>query len=344
MTKVQNLRKKLLAALLVIAVVMAFSPLAAATAHAATSDLASNKATAKPIAAGGTYSGTFVNSDDYHWYKFTLPAPTPVTLQLKRTAMSGPTADQIFAEFDIYQDDGSSSGLLRDWEYLKANVAAVNLVANLPAGTFYLKVDPGTYVAAGSTNKYSFTFVNKGLLEKMYCPTEFRMDSKSGLTYVKKNLDVYSGGGSEISAGEYNVTMTNATKAGPSVVTVTGKNQHYGTFQFTVNKYLSQTYHSASANFKKKTITVKINTKKIFKVYGATGYIVKYKFPGKGWKSIKTKKATYTFKKVANLKNGKKFNFQTIAYAKVGKKTYYSRTYSSPAKAWYKTTHKVIVY
>jgi hypothetical protein len=339
-----------LAILVAAAVALAFSPIMAQDAHAATlneqepnndpsgyGSFSYNKSYAQAVAFGNTYNCSFIDSGDYDWYKFTLPSATPVTMVLKKTAMSGPTGTQGFATFTLYQDEGSTNGLSRDSAYFQANVSTVNFVTELPAGTFYLQVRPGTYVAAGSKNKYSISFVNKGLLTRASAPTDFTMREKSGLTYVKKYLSVYSD--SQISASDYDIAMTNATKAGPSVVTITGKGKYYGTLTYSVNKFLARTYHGATANFKKKTIT--INIAKYSKVYGATGYIIKYKFPGKGWKTKKVTKTKYTFKKVKNLKKGKKFSFQVIAYAKVGKSTYYSRSSLSPAKVWDKATYKV---
>jgi hypothetical protein len=340
MTKVHktDFRKTLLAVLLIVAVALAFSPLTAMTAHAGTYDFATNKATAAPVAFSTTYDGTFVNNTDYHWYRFTLPAATPITIGFNLTAISGPTATQTFATFTVYQDDGSTSGLYRDSISVTASQTSGNYVTSLPAGTFYLRVAPSSYITAGSTNKYSFSLVDKGLLANASVPSEFFMstNSKNALTYVKKNIRVTSEGYSALATSEYDVTMTNKTKAGPSTVTITGKNQHYGTLTVTIDKYLSKTYHRAQANFKKKSITIDIP-----KIYGSTGYIIKYKFPGKKWKTLKTSKTKYTFTKVQNLKIGKKFSFKIIAYAKVGKKTYYSRTYSSAAKAWDSITYTV---
>jgi hypothetical protein len=346
-----GMRRKVFAAILVVAVALAFSPLAATTAHAATLgemepndcgggyaySFAYNTGSAKDIASGNTYAGSFASTDDYEWFKFTLGAETAVTFLFSRVASPGVSSTQSFASFTIC----NSAGTYQDSASLNGAEANVYLTPTLAAGTYYVKIAPSSYVTAGGTCQWAFSFTNKGLITRAYVPTEMFLSStyKNGAAYVKKSISVYCGSKELVNGTDYSVSVSNSSKAGPSTVKVTGKGKYYGTLSYKLNKYISTTYMSASANFSKKTIKIKLS-----KVYGATGYIIKYKYPGKKWKSKKVTKTTYTLKKVPSLKNGKKFSFQVIAFAKVGKKTYYSRTYASSAKAWYKTSYKVTVY
>jgi hypothetical protein len=338
--------RKFFAVLLIAAVVLAFSPLAATDVHAATLDemepnnnsagasFADKISFAKDVSFGNTYTGAFADGNDDEWFRLTLPAATWVTIGVQRLATQGIATTQAFASVTVYNSSGQSV----DSEYVEGGDETVNLVKELAAGTYYLKIQPGTYIPAGSVNTWAFSLIDKGLIERVYETDQIAMAEESALSQIRNRISVYSGN-VELPESEYDVTMTNDTAAGDSTVTITGKNSHYGTYTFNVFKYILPTYLSASANFKKKTVTVKLT-----KIYGASGYIIKYKFPGKGWKTKKTTKTKYTFKKVKSLKNGKKFSFKIIAYSKSGGKTYYSRTASSPKKYWSTATYKVIRY
>jgi hypothetical protein len=338
--------RKFFAALLIAAVVLAFSPLAATDVHAATLDemepnnnsvgasFDDNISFAKDVSLGNTYTGTFVDAKDDEWFKLTLPAATWVTIDVQRLATQGIATTQSFAYVVVYNSSGQSI----DSEYVEGGDETINLVKELAAGTYYLKIQPGVSIPAGSVNTWAFSLIDKGLIEMVLGTDAIAMSEEPALSQIKKRIIVYSGD-VKLPESEYDVIMTNATRAGDSTVTVTGKNSHYGTHTFNVLKYITPTYLSGSANFKKKTVTVKLT-----KVYGASGYIIKYKFPGKGWKTKKTTKTKYTFKKVKNLKNGKIFSFKVIAYSKSGGKTYYSRLSFSPKKYWSTATYKVIRY
>lgn len=124
---------------------------------------------------------------------------------------------------------------------------------------------------------------------------------------------------------DYTVAYSNNLKVGQGSVTVTGKGRYTGTASAVFQIVPAVSRITKAVNKGQRKLVIKLK-----KAKGAKGYEISYATNKKfrSAKKVKTRKLTVT---LGRLKKNKTYYVRVRAYAKAGKKTYYS-SYSKVVK------------
>jgi hypothetical protein len=272
--------------------------------------------TAQGIDLEGTVTGNLVDDGgDPKWpealdyYKFTVTTAAPYTVEFSHAAG---VSTATFASIDIQDSNGAS----KEYGYSSINEAKKVVIAD------YLY--PGTYVirikgSEGIGQPYSFVLKKGAPVDSTRgsFPTVLIATAK-GVKTSKYTYSVYSG--TELTDKQYKVSYS-STKVGKRTITIKGVGNYYGSFtkKVTILPATPELNYKKSGSYDGGKVVIAWD-----KVPKVTNYLIKYKLPGsKKWKSktLSAKKNSITFK---NLKANKKVQFKVTAYAKVGKKKFYS--------------------
>jgi hypothetical protein len=309
-------KRRLLIALLIAAVALAFSPIAASEAHGLSNDAYepnNNTATAKPISINSPIAANLAPDNTfgtaaYDYYKFTVTQAAPYTLEFTHAVPSGAT-NSSFAYVKIFTTGGVNKGS----SYTKLNVGTTYISSDwLAAGTYYIEVS--TYGSdAGFEQPYSFVVKKGGRIDNYYY---YVRHSYTGQT-INPITGVWSSGTRLTLNTDYTVSGTRKA-IGLGTATVTGKGNYYGSYKVAYAVYPNQVLLKKVKAGKKK-ITVSW-----YKVKGPDKYVVQYKLSSsKKWKS-KTVSKSKSSVTISKLKKGKKYNVRVYAYKKAGGKKYSS--------------------
>jgi hypothetical protein len=316
-------KRRLFIALLIAAIAVAFSPLAAIDAHALLPNDAyepnDTTATVKPIAIDAIVSanlspnsnngedGSTSRANDY--YSFTVTEPAPYTVEFNHVVPAGATESD-FAYVSVRTDADASKG----GAYIKLNVDKTYVTTDwLNAGTYHIEVTAYSASDAGFDQPYEFVVKKGGYIDDaMY----FVRHNYTGSPISPFRL-VYSKYTSLVLDQDYTVSGTQ-TSVGMGTATVTGIGAYYGSHQVSFAVYPDQVMlKNVKAGKKKLTVSW-------YKVKSVDKYVVQYKLTSSNkWKSktVSSKKSSVVLSK---LKKGKKYNVRIYAYKTVGGKKYNS--------------------
>jgi hypothetical protein len=315
---------------------------------------------AMQITLGDTVNGEFDTGEDSDWYKVdTKGFPFTVRITLETYSAEDPSA------VIVVTDNTNERDRPKDEDgFAVKPTESISEFSFVPdkINEFWICLDPFNFEKYGKTNykldvfrgaridEYKdnrndaaiyFSEGTNGAYPDYYDPKEdyarhyetfdnkinnkIANFNKKRIPTLLKNIRVFSSG-KELSKSDFTVSLTNKTKVGPSVLTIIAKNDYYGTYKMTIDKYLDNPWT-------KKRSDIKINAKaktislKVIKPYGGNKikYKIKYKFPGmKKWKEKGSSTNIIKFKNVKKLQSGKFFKIRIMAYTKIGNKIYYS--------------------
>jgi hypothetical protein len=320
MTKVQSIRKKLLAALLIIAVAIAFSPLTATTAHAVANDAYEPNdaiSAAKAIALNTTISANLApnsnnggyGSSAYDYYAFTVSQAGPYTVEFSHAVPSGATHSSFaYVRVETQAEARKGSG----YSYL--DVGKTYITTDwLNAGTYYVSIEAFSS-DAGFDQPYSFAVKRGGYIDSAYYYVRHSYTGKN----ISPVTSVYSQSTRLTLNKDYKVSGIRKG-VGLGKATLTGIGNYYGTHTVDFGVYPNWVMlKSVKALGKKK---VKVTW---YKTSSVDKYVVQYKLSSsKTWKSktVSKSKSSVTLSK---LKKGKRYNIRIYAYKSSGGKRFNS--------------------
>jgi hypothetical protein len=315
-------RRRLLVALLVAAVAIAFSPIAAISAHALTDDayepndeengvkpaISVGQIVSANLAPNSNHGGSASMANDY--YSFTIAEAAPYTIEFNHAVPAGAT-EASFANVSVRTDAGASKGSA----IIKLNVDRTYVTTEwLNAGAYYLYVTAFSSSDAGFDQPYEFVIKKGGYIDDF---TYYIRHSYTGKA-VSPVTAVYSRNTNLVQDQDYKVSGTK-TAVGMGTATITGIGNYYGTYQVSFAVYPDQVMLKNVKAAGKKKVTVSW-----YKGKSVDKYVVQYKLTSSSkWKSktVSSKKSSLT---LTNLKKGKKYNVRVYAYKTAGGKKYNS--------------------
>jgi hypothetical protein len=318
MSKVHKIdaKRRLFIALIIAAIAIAFSPLAAIDAHAIDAYEPNDSETdpMPTISIGQIINAdlapnnpTSSFADDY--FAFTISEAGSYTLEFSHAVPAGAT-DVDFGYARIRTSAGASVG----GSTIKLNQAMTYVSSDwLNAGSYYVEVSASSYGDAGFNQPYSFVLKKGGYIDDFtyYIRHSYTGKAISPVTSVYCNY-------TRLTLGkDYTVSGTK-TSVGMGKATVTGIGNYYGTHQVEFAVYPEQIMvKSIKAGKKKLTVSW-------YKAKSVDKYVVQYKPTSTNkWKSktVAAKKSSLT---ISKLQKGKKYNVRIYAYKTVGGKKYNS--------------------
>lgn len=117
-----------------------------------------------PINVNTTYTDTATETNLNNWYKFTLPAAGYITLSHTHTFINSRST---YWYMYLY-NEADKSNHMRQWYIEGVDESFLTRKIGLPAGTYYVCIDPYSYYSKNVTYQFRVNFTQSAVWEKEY--------------------------------------------------------------------------------------------------------------------------------------------------------------------------------